>query len=527
MRITAQQQLNIKPQLADFLSKLEVGDTIKGKLVELLGQSISIKTASGQVFTAALMQSVELKPGQVVELNINSITEQGIFAELKTENQKTILNEDAKLQQLLKQMDIKPEENNLQAAKLLLKFNMSVTKENITNLINTQKSMESLAKGDAPKAIALLQSELNINNTEVTKLVKIAAALEPQSKEILKALQMNKEMPVVEVKALQNEANDAEPKPQVLPKQAEVRRTMDNGPKAVLQQLAAEVTKQGIEQDIVSQEPRLEKLINTITKVFEAVSQAKPEQAAYMLSKELKITPAIVKAIVDNKNGENMLSKQLEGFEKLVEALERNQVDVKEMKQELKKLFIKPELLQDKEQVTKNFKDIVKLGTKLESLIREQGLENQLDTSVLQDAKNNMDFIKNINTNINYIQIPLDITDNKTTAEIYVFNDKKKSKAINPENATILIALDLNKLGHIESLISVVKKNVSITFKVEKEDFKKIINNTVEALKQALEARGYSLNPLKLIDIEEKFNLLELEELTNMDLGQRYLDIRV
>ncbi|MDF2892730.1 MAG: Flagellar hook-length control protein FliK [Clostridia bacterium] len=534
MRITTQNQMTIKPQLADFLSNLEVGDTVKGKLIEMLGQSISIKTASGQIFTAALMKAADLNPGQLVELNISSISTEGIFAELKADQQKPQINDDAKLQQLLKQMDIKPEESHVQAAKLLIKYNMPVTKENVMKLVNTQKSMESLAQGDSAKAIALLQSELNINNTEITKLVKMAAVLEPQSQQLLKELDASRKTGAAEIKpTIQNEEKQADTVKQVPLKQGEVQKPLENNPKAAMQQLAAKVEAEVAEQGTVQQvaakqdEPKLEKLIDTIAKVFETASQAKPEQAAYMISKDIKITPAAVKAIIENTTGENKLSKKLEGLEKLVEALEKNQVDVKEIKQELKKLFLKPELLQDKEKAAESFKDILKLGGKLETLIKEQGLDSKLDTSVLQDIKGNMDFIKSINANINYLQIPIQMNEKNTTAEIYVFNNKKRSKSVNPENATILIALDLDKLGHIESLISVNKKNVDVTIKVEKEDFKKVISNTAEALRKSLEARGYSLNLLKLIDIQEKFNLLELEELIRVDSEQLHVDIKV
>jgi hypothetical protein len=68
---------------------------------------------------------------------------------------------------------------------------------------------------------------------------------------------------------------------------------------------------------------------------------------------------------------------------------------------------------------------------------------------------------------------------------------------------------------------------VDVTFKVEKEDFKQVISNAAEALRKSLEARGYSLNPLKLIDIQEKFNLLELEELIRVDSEQLHVDIKV
>ena len=539
MRITTQSQIAIMPKLAELLSNLEVGDTVKGKIIEMLGQSISIKTASGQTFTAALMKAVDLMPGQNVELIINSITAESIFAELKTDNQKTPISDDSKLQQLLQQMDIKPVESSLQAAKLLVKYNMPVTKENVNTLVNTQKSIEILAQGDTPKAIALLQSELNINNTEITKLVKMAAVLEPQSQQMLKALQIKAESVTNEVKpTIQNEIKQTEIKQtettlEVPKQQAEVQKPIETSPKAVMQQLAAEIEAEiskpeAVKQNLIKQEgQKFEKLIDTIIKAFETVSQAKPEQAAYMLSKDIKITPATVKAIVDNTKGENKLSKQLEGILKLVEILEKNQVDVKEIKQELKKLFLKPELLQSKEKVAENFKDIVKLGAKLEMLIKEQGMDRKVDISVLQDVKGNIDFIKNINANINYLQIPIQVNEKNTTAEIYVFNDKKRSKSVNPENATILVALDLDRLGHIESLITVNKKNVNITFKVQEESFKKVISKASETLKQSLEARGYSLNPLKIIDMKEKFNLLELEERISMDNMQLHVDIKV
>jgi len=539
MRITTQSQIAIMPKLAELLSNLEVGDTVKGKIIEMLGQSISIKTASGQTFTAALMKAVDLMPGQNVELIINSITAESIFAELKTDNQKTPISDDSKLQQLLQQMDIKPVESSLQAAKLLVKYNMPVTKENVNTLVNTQKSIEILAQGDTPKAIALLQSELNINNTEITKLVKMAAVLEPQSQQMLKALQIkaesvtNEVKPTIQNEIKQNEIKQTETTLEVPKQQAEVQKPIETSPKAVMQQLAAEIEAEiskpeAVKQNLIKQEgQKFEKLIDTIIKAFETVSQAKPEQAAYMLSKDIKITPATVKAIVDNTKGENKLSKQLEGILKLVEILEKNQVDVKEIKQELKKLFLKPELLQSKEKVAENFKDIVKLGAKLEMLIKEQGMDRKVDISVLQDVKGNIDFIKNINANINYLQIPIQVNEKNTTAEIYVFNDKKRSKSVNPENATILVALDLDRLGHIESLITVNKKNVNITFKVQEESFKKVISKASETLKQSLEARGYSLNPLKIIDMKEKFNLLELEERISMDNMQLHVDIKV
>jgi DNA polymerase III delta prime subunit len=525
MRISTQQQWMIKPQLADALANLEVGDSVRGKIMEVLASSMILKTASGQLFTAALTKSADLQPGQTVELVISQITEEGMFAELKEKGSKPPVTEDTKLQQLLKQLDMKPEGLPLQAAKLLLKYNMPVSKYNVAALVNVQKSVENLAQGDAGKAIALMQSELNIHTTEITKLVKQSTALEPLSQQIAAALGTVDKLPLDSLgrQAYPNEPhNNRQETGAIISQLPDPANTLESSTREVMARVAEQL---GLNNTKAA--PGVEKLMENIIKVFEAASQAKPEHMAYLKSKDMEITPAAIKAMVDNGLGRNKLSMQLEGMEKLMDVLEQNHVDVKELKQEVKKLFLQPEALQEKEQVTENFKDILQLGAKLEALVKEHRLESKLEPNLLQDTKNNVEFLRSINNNINYIQIPLQVNEQKTTADIYVYSGKKRSKAINPENATILVALELQQLGHLESMITVNRKQVDITFKVEKEDFKKVIGSAAGLLSQSLEARGYSLKPLKLINMSEKFSLVELEELTLGDAGQLHLDIRV
>lgn len=537
MRITTQNITNIKPQLADFLSDLKVGDSVRGKIIELFGESISLKTASGQMFTAALMTDAELSPGQTIELIISDITQDEVFAELKSEQQKPVkITEDVKLQQVLKQLDIKPEGSNLQAAKLLIKYNMPITKDNILNLVSTQKSVETMAQGDVVNALSLLQSEQDINNTEFTKLVKQAVVLEEQGKQALSLIKQDipdlhdapKDKNIEQPKAIiNNEVKQdltAEVKATVEAgqKQVEKQPALESTPKQVLQQLVELIDTEEMQKSA----PKIEKLIDTIVKAFETASLAKPEHSAYLISKDMDITPSTVKALVDNIGSKGKLGAQLEELEKLIEILEQDKVDVKELKQNIKRLFLRPEAVQDKELIQDTIKDIIKISSKLESLIREHGLEDKADKTILSDIKNNLDFSRNLN-NINYIQIPLLINENKTTADIYVFSGKKRSKTINPENASILIALDLKDLGHIESLIGVSKRNVNVTFKVEKDEFKQLIISNGEGLKNALEARGYALNPIQVIDMHERFNLLELEEMTATPINKMHLDIKV
>lgn len=550
MRITAQNLIDIKPQLADFLSNLEVGDAVRGKIIEVLGESISLKTASGQIFTAALMTDAELMPGQTVEFLINSITEEGVFAELKADTKKQgKVTEDVKLQQTLKQMDMKPDKANIDAAKLLLKYNMPITKENVLRLTNTQKSIETMAKPDIVKAFSLMQSEQNIQNTEFVKLAKQATVLEQQGKTALEVLKQDiPDMPEVQNREVESpkaaasnavvnkeeikEENIEQPKKIMLQAEAGInqidkQQTAEKKPEQELKQLVKLLNTEEMQKSV----PKVERLIDTLLKVFETASKAQPEHSAYLISKDLEVTPAAVKALTDNIAGQGKLGMQVKELEKLVEVLdqklEQSSTDVKELKQTVKGLFLKPEELRDKEQVQEVLKEIIKTAHKAETILKANGLEDKVDRTVLADIKGNFDFQQNISNNVNYIQIPLLINDNKTTAELYVFNNRKKGKHVNPENASILIALDLVNLGHIESLISVSKKTVSVNFKVERDELKKFISGNAEILKQALEARGYSLSTIQFIDMAERFSLLELEEGFSRKPDKMHLDIKV
>lgn len=550
MRITAQNLINIKPQLADFLSSLEVGDTVRGRIMEILGESISIKTASGQIFMAALMTDAELKQGQSIELVINDINDEGVFAELKQGAQKAAkVTEDTKLQQVLKQLDIKPEEGNMQSAKLLLKYNMPITKENIVKLANTQRSIETMAQGDVVKALSLMQSEQELTNMEFTKLAKQTVLLEEQGKQAFKLLvqdsseapaAINKNAELTKTEAEVSKSIRTEPRVEVKPQSEAVTKQTDMQPvlkEGIKQHEAEAPVKQALMQltglldsdGVQSQEnmPKLQKLIDTVVKLCETASAVKPEHSAYLISKDIEVTPSTVKSLIQNQRSEDKLGAQLERLDKLAEVLEQNGVDVKEVKEELKKSFIKPEALLDKEQVQESMKDAVRAASKLEALIKEHGLEDRVDKSVLPDLKSNIDFLKSINTNMSYIQIPLIINQSKTTADLYVFSGRKRSKNINPENASILISLDLKALGHIESLISVNKKSVKVTIKVERDELKKLITDSSENLKQSLQARGYTMYPIQVIDMTERFNLLELEEQNTIAPGNMHLDIKV
>lgn len=91
-------------------------------------------------------------------------------------------------------------------------------------------------------------------------------------------------------------------------------------------------------------------------------------------------------------------------------------------------------------------KDIAKLGEKLESYLNKSGDKDPEIRDALSNLKDSIDFIRSINQHSNYLQLPLIINGDTSTAKLYVFKEGKRNKQINPGDATIVIVLDLTNL---------------------------------------------------------------------------------
>ena len=101
-----------------------------------------------------------------------------------------------------------------------------------------------------------------------------------------------------------------------------------------------------------------------------------------------------------------------------------------------------------------------------------------------------------------YQQIPVQLNDRTRTVELYVMKGGKGRKKIDPENANILIALDTDHMGHLETAVHVSKKTVRLRFGVERPDLVAHVNGYLPDIANAMQAIGYRLGDLRLQVIE-------------------------
>lgn len=128
-----------------------------------------------------------------------------------------------------------------------------------------------------------------------------------------------------------------------------------------------------------------------------------------------------------------------------------------------------------------------------------------------------------------YYQIPVKISDNNTTAELYIMKKHKNKKQIDPQNTVMFISLDTENLGRIETLIDVKGRNIGIQLRTEKQEISDYIKEYTKELYNGLSELGFKLTGIRFKVMDEPATPIKQERLLK-EMEQGYMgrvDFRV
>ena len=143
-----------------------------------------------------------------------------------------------------------------------------------------------------------------------------------------------------------------------------------------------------------------------------------------------------------------------------------------------------------------------------------------------REIEQQVKFMEHINNFTSYIQIPLQIGNRRETAELYVFNDAKGRRKIDPENATLFLSLNTANLGLVESFVKLIGKNVECDFTLEAPETAQAFSSAMSQLSEGLKALGYTLGRASSKVAEAPRDALDVAQEHNVILG-RYTVNRV
>jgi hypothetical protein len=189
----------------------------------------------------------------------------------------------------------------------------------------------------------------------------------------------------------------------------------------------------------------------------------------------------------------------------------------------------KPELLLDKLFTRIDAGDTdagAKLKAAREELFARLSIIEEAMTRAAPDARANMlDGVQKLMEHVRvlnsietfaYMQLPIMFGEERKSADLYIFK-RKGSRKPDPENVNILLAIDLEHMGHWESLVNIKNNDLSLSMEVAGEREKEHFSENTVLLHEMLAQAGF-----KLVNTDISFADKETTPLSAMSTLSRY-----
>ena len=170
----------------------------------------------------------------------------------------------------------------------------------------------------------------------------------------------------------------------------------------------------------------------------------------------------------------------------------------------MNEFLLKPEDVSDKEKVREYYQKIAETAQKSIELLNSAGKEASPLKSGMQDLKQNLDFMNQMNQAFAYIQLPLKMNDLAKHGDLYVYTNKK-NLAKRDGNISALLHLDMAKLGTMDIHVTMTDvSKVTTHFILQDEEMLDFLAGHLPELDEALSKRGYTMTSDVALNREEK-----------------------
>lgn len=155
---------------------------------------------------------------------------------------------------------------------------------------------------------------------------------------------------------------------------------------------------------------------------------------------------------------------------------------------------ISPKAFKNPENIEKLYE---KLDRQLETITKfSENVNSQKSFSDMGTTSSNMQqnlqFIKTLNENLNYMQLPLKLSEENAHGDLYVMT-KKDSLKKHPDKLRVLLHLELEHLGTLDVHIEKENTNVTTKFFVQDKKTLRLFEKNIELLSDALNEQGFLL----------------------------------
>lgn len=573
-----------------MLSRLETGDVISAKVLEISPKEAVLRLTDGTVIKARTLEQLDVKPGQTILLTVTSRSDNSFVLETLKSISRAITADSAKLFTMLETAGIKPDDQNLKLAAEFLKYDTVPTSEMITAALESMRGPGGL---DIEKAVYLAVK--NINTAQSDKEM-LSGLLDGDLKlgRLLDSL----------LKALSSEAKDAEVVSQNPKAGQPAGETLSDSEIKPAQQAghsASQATEKGTADSRnintapelnteVQMDPAREQKTSVSVKQSDGedlhlafqVSRNDPDPEAEILVLHESDVKSDIKAGIHktelssksdaatNEDHSAMAAKSNTGrtddnaskldtepdkqiavnMPKAKDIINKpidlptdlkkvNEYSPEEALQRISKsidrLFVKiHKQLSGDELDPANIRDrILDISKELKILMQSPDISKTVDAkaslslNLLEDTVKLLDMFNS--SNVLYYQIPIKNDNNSSTAELYVMKRHKNRKKIDPNDLVLFLSLDTINLGRFETILDVKGRNISMSLRTENQAVSDFARANIKSLYTALSDSGYKLTDIKYSLIGAAATPLQQEKLLTdaVRLKHGRVDLRI
>ena len=162
------------------------------------------------------------------------------------------------------------------------------------------------------------------------------------------------------------------------------------------------------------------------------------------------------------------------------------------LKQVLEEQFLlEPKALKGKEPLKELYDSLDAKVQRIHTLLQDAGLSETPLAQTAQEIHANVEFMNQINEAYTFAQIPLKMTNQNASGQLYVYTNKRNLE--DPErDLTAFLHLDLEYLGSTDISVRMHKREVSTKFYMESDASYDLVKAYMPQLEERLRAKGYN-----------------------------------
>lgn len=479
-----------KETVQKVLQNLNVGDVVLAEIVSLDGHNVTLKSREGAILIARLLSNINLMIGDNVELMVSSKEgERYVMQNLSLES--GVIDNTTSQKPITYANEGKAHSAIINTLKTL---GVAQSPQLVDNIINI---MSEYPEVNVKSAVFMALNNIPVSEENVNLLVELTGN-ENIGNELFEIIDQ-----VVNNESASNNTQAAQPSNVTTQVSSEVAPTSNNANDMVTINVNVVDDPSGM----VNQENIISNNLADSTQFGESIVDSTVDSNIDNLQNNQQ--PQVAKPNIPLEQNDALVYNNTDG--EWVEV--KQQYTTKDVVQKVLSMFVSLEEIKDDETKLKEAsKDFNQKLSDLKEIVKNSDIRNVEDIVTKTDniiSKNKM--VSDINR-FAYMQIPININNEQKTAELYVYNRKKNKKQLDPNDIIMLIGLDTQNLGRVETAIKVQYKNVSLKICGEKVGAIDILKRKSVGLKKVLGEIGYHLSDIKVERLFEKTTVVNAEE---------------